>query len=261
MFKLIIGEGNGMNMKKDIKHRFFKIEDEWNVVHLPNRPNGFAILVIGDVNHYVEEDTSNWLQNPLRNQLLEGLEEKGYTIFYSNLFGRNWGSQKAVKFLEGLYHFILRSEIINKNIHLLAEGMGGLVAMKLMKHMEPNIRSAVLIDPCLDLNAHLEMEKENKLFYKRLCRELSIAYELPERIIERNIAGSYDLCEYLTKTPIKVFDSTNKTAYPASIHSRKLETLRNNTGYPIDLSFHLFEQRYQYIDSLVKFYRKHEKVL
>ena len=31
-----------------ITERFFQIETEWNVIHLPFKPNGFGILIIGD---------------------------------------------------------------------------------------------------------------------------------------------------------------------------------------------------------------------
>ena len=101
---------------------FFCVGDQWNIVHLPRKPNGFAVLILGDVNHYVSKSNSFWLQHPERTRFVEILVQNGYTVFSSNLYGRNWGSWKASDLAEKVYHSVLRREILNKKIHIIAEG-------------------------------------------------------------------------------------------------------------------------------------------
>ena len=68
-----------------------------------------------------------------KNLQIQSLLKEGYTVFYSNLYGKNWGSEKAVKLAKRLYEHIIRSEIMNDKIHIIAEGMGALVALKLLQ--------------------------------------------------------------------------------------------------------------------------------
>ena len=72
---------------------------------------------------------------------------------------------------------MIRTEIMNDKIHIIAEGMGALVALKLLHNMNESIRSIVLINPILSLQHHLELEKDRKFFYKKLVKELANAYE------------------------------------------------------------------------------------
>lgn len=97
-----------------ITERFFQMDSEWNVVHLPYKPNGFLVFIFGDRNHFVGEDSSFWLQHYGRNQLLTSLRNKGYTLVNSNLFGRHWGSEKAVAYAKQLIHYVFKQEILNE---------------------------------------------------------------------------------------------------------------------------------------------------
>ena len=106
--------------------RNFQLDTEWNVIHYPERPKGFGILIIGDERNFVDSNTSFWLQNEGKTKLLQSLLDAGYTVFYSNLYGKNWGSEKAVRLSKRLYQHMIRSEILNGKIHILAEGMGAL---------------------------------------------------------------------------------------------------------------------------------------
>lgn len=105
-------EGGRQAMK--ITERFFKVGSEWNVIHLPYRPNGFAVFIFGDRNHFVGEESSFWMQHHGRNQLLTSLRNQGYTLVNSNLFGRHWGSEKAVHYAKQLIHYVFRQEILNE---------------------------------------------------------------------------------------------------------------------------------------------------
>lgn len=246
----------------NLDQSFFKINDQWNVIHLPERPNGFAILLIGDQNHYVDETTSLWIQNPERFQMIENLREKGYTIFYSNLFGKHWGSPKSVNLLKQLYQIVIRREILNDKIHVIAEGMGALTALRLMNDMEPLLRSVSMLSPCLDLKAFVNTEKNNKLFYKRLMTELSNAYMIDEKFVETEIINSFNLEKFISKIPVKIWHSTNRVLYTVSDHSRKFENIRRELqGAPIELSLHLFEKRFHITSNIISYLNRYEQIL
>ncbi len=46
-----------------MESRNFQLDAEWNIVHYPEQPLGFGILIIGDERHFVDQNTSFWLQN------------------------------------------------------------------------------------------------------------------------------------------------------------------------------------------------------
>ncbi|MEC1694074.1 alpha/beta hydrolase [Schinkia azotoformans] len=257
----MLNKGKEAGKTMNLDQHFFKINDQWNVIHLPERPNGFAILIIGDQNHYVDKTTSLWIQNPERFQMLENLREKGYTIFYSNLFGRHWGSPKSVHLLKQLYHLVIRREILNDKIHVIAEGMGALAALRLMNEMEPSLRSVSMLSPCLDLKAFINTEKNNKLFYKRLLKELAFSYKIEEKYVESEIINNFDLCNFTSKTPVKIWHSTNRVLYSFSDHSRSFEKIREQEGAPIELSIHLFEKRFHITSNIISYLKRYEQVL
>lgn len=63
-----------------ITERYFQLGTEHNVIHLPYRPNGFGIFILGDRTHFVGNHSSFWLQHYGRNQLLNMLRNEGYTL-------------------------------------------------------------------------------------------------------------------------------------------------------------------------------------
>ncbi|OZM58246.1 hypothetical protein CIB95_01345 [Lottiidibacillus patelloidae] len=245
-----------------IKERYFMIEDQWNIIHLPHKPNGFGVMIIGDTNHYVDKRSSLWMQNSERRHLIQDLLDKGYTVFYSNLFGRHWGSKNALDVSVKLYHHVMKNEILNKKIHLLVEGMGGLLALKLMETLGENIRSTVMINPCLFLKAHFNREKTNKLFYKRLKREISIAYEVDEKEVEGLLNKDEFSCENLkSEVPTKIWHAASGSKYLVSDHSRCYESFRKLYQSPIDLSLHLADGRFSFSKQITRFFKTNEKVL
>jgi hypothetical protein len=245
----------------EINERHFMIEDQWNIIHCPYKPNGFGVMIIGDTNHYVDSKTSLWIQNSDRNILLKRLLDKGYTVFYSNYYGRHWGCPRALEIAVKLYHSVIKKEILNQKVHLLVEGMGGLLSMKCLEEMKECIRSVALISPCLYLQAHFEREKTTKLFYKRLIREIVEAYQVKEEEVPQLIQSVNGLCEKEYTIPTKIWHATNGSKYLVSDHSRCYEAFRNRNGNPIDLALHLPENRFKFNQQIMQFYNEHEKKL
>lgn len=238
--------------------QFFKLDTEWSALHLPKRPNGFAVLIIGDKTNFVEESSSFWIQNYARSQILEYLKDEGYTVFYSNLYGANWGNPASVKLAKQLYHIVMKREILNTRIHILAEGMGALTAMQLSKRMQGEIRSMAFLNPCIDLVAHIEHERKNKFFYKKLIKEVAKAYHLEEREVEfkiKNLAPKDNLV--IPGIPIKIWHNTNERTYTPEIHSKKYQS----GNEMVTLSYHISENTYAFSRSIGSFYKENEKEL
>lgn len=242
-----------------ITERFFQLETEWNVVHLPTKPNGFGILILGDRTDFVEKNSSFWHQNYGRHQFIKDLMNKGYTLFHSNLYGCNWGSPRAVTMAKQLYHLILKKEILNQKIHILSEGMGGLTALQLMETVPDNIRSVAMLNPCLDLKVHLEKEREHKFFYKRLVKEISLAYGTDEKKLHSLNLPSMD--NLTSHNPVQIWQRMNSYTYVPQDHCKRYEEVRNNMGSPIQLIFHFGDNPYRTNQSIIKFYKENEKNL
>ncbi|WP_044748691.1 alpha/beta hydrolase [Bacillus alveayuensis] len=236
-----------------IKERFFQLDEQWCTIHLPERPNGFAILIIGDTNHFVNEKTSFWMQHAGRSQLIEELRRYGYTIFYSNLYGRHWGSPKAVRLAKQLIYYVLKSEILNNRIYLLAEGMGALVALRLIDALPNRIRAVAMLSPCLDLQAQVTYEQENKFFYKRMIKEIASAYEVDDENVSTIL---WSLPTKKECIPVKIWQMSGVTHYPSSLHCRKYEELRKTWNCPIAVIYHLPEKRYGFSQAIHKFFQE-----
>lgn len=245
-----------------IIERFFLVGGEWNVIHLPRKPNGFAVFIIGDVNHYVNHYTSSWHQRPDQYQFIEQLKDAGYTVIYSNLFGRNWGSDDACRFMQRLYKEVMIKEILNKKVHVIAEGMGALIAAKLIPNMKSSFRSVVMINPCLNLMHYFNTEKRNKLFYKRFLKELKLAYNVEECELE-NVLSSMNSSSYKAMPiPLKILHCLDRTPYSLEQHIRPYEQLNNQSELEIELSIFLEEKSFQRLAKpTIQFLKSHEKPL
>ncbi|WP_243385735.1 hypothetical protein [Bacillus kexueae] len=242
-----------------ISERFFQIEQEWNVVHLPEKPNGFGVLIIGDKSHYVDEDSSFWIQHYGRRQLLHLLRASGYTVFYSNLYGRHWGSPKATMLSKELYYLVQKKEILNKRIHIIAEGMGALTALQLMEIMGDDIRSVSLLNPCIQLKEQLQLERENKFFYKRMIRELSIAYGLDEKEVEKQSFAQ--ISNFKSTVPVRIWQKMYGSPYTYQLHSKVYEEYRTDIHSPIQLTFYLPENATRVYQMMMNYLRSHERIL
>ncbi len=246
--------------RKVMNQQQFVLDGEWNIVHLPERPNGFAIFVIGDRNHFVDNSTSFWVQNAGRFTYLKLFLEKGYTVFYSNLFGRNYGSPKAVNFAKRLYHVVMKREILNESIHLLVEGMGALTGLQLVEDLGEKIRSVAMLNPCLSLRAQLSHEQENKLFYKRIVKEIMAAYDWEEHDFEDQIKNLPMFEKLKGNSPVKIWISIDEQTYQSKKMSKIFEQSRKKHSQ-VQLIFHMTEKRFGIGNSIIQFYEKHEKRL
>ncbi|MGJ7910322.1 hydrolase [Neobacillus sp. LXY-1] len=240
-----------------MESRSFQIDTEWNIVYYPEKPTGFGVLIIGDERHFVEENKCFWTQNEGKLAIVDKLKEQGYTIFSSNLYGRNWGSENAVELAQRLYQYVIRHEIINHKIHILAEGMGSLVAVKLMEKMKEQIRSVILINPILSLKFHLEQEKEHKFFYKKLMRELTAAYKLEQQSLENTISALDDTEQLDTEIPVKIIHILSGAK--SYNQSKQYKYFLQNSN--ISPTFIVSEKKQQLGSICKKFYRQYETIL
>lgn len=239
----------------------YQIDDQWNVLHLPNQPNGFAIMIIGDTHHYVNEDSNLWEESTSHHLLLQTLLQEGYTVFYSNLYGHHWGNLHSQKLAEDLIHNVLGRGILNRKIHLLAEGMGALTALNLMEYDHEKIRSCVLINPLLDLQKYLKSVKEMKWFYKRMLLEIARAYHVPVAEVENHISRKKPLADYKTNVSVKIWHSTERSVYPFTVHSRPYAKNREKLGSPITLMIHFPEHQLKHRKEICAFFKENEKQL
>ena len=240
-----------------MESREFQMDTQWNIIYYPERPTGFGVLIIGDERHFVDESKCFWTQNEGKQAIICELREKGYTIFSSNLYGRHWGSEKAVDLAQRVYEQVIRSEILNTKIHILAEGMGALVAVKLMEKMNGTIRSVVLLNPILSLKQHLEQEKEHKFFYKKLIRELTAAHGIEQAELEKKMAEMEDHIQLNVDIPVKIIHvlSGGRSFNQSKQYQKILSTSSINP------TFILPEKKSQIGKTCINFYRKHEAEL
>ncbi|AOC57198.1 MULTISPECIES: hypothetical protein [Bacillus] len=244
-----------------VSERFFQLGSQWNVIHLPQKPNGFGILILGDRNHFVQENTSFWLQHYGRNQLLTALKDEGYTLFNSHLHGNHWGCEDAVFSAKQLVHHTLKQEILNREIHVLAEGMGALVAMSLAEEMPEVLRSIALVNPCLHLYAQREREKEHKFFYKQLIKELAKSYGCSEKEAETYPLPACPV--HSAHVPIHIWQRLNGAPYAYELHAKPFidQHMKNPEHCQIDLTLHMFDHPRRIFQSIHKFYKSHEREL
>jgi hypothetical protein len=240
-----------------MENRNFQMDTQWNIIHYPGKPTGFGILIIGDERHFVDESKCFWTQNEGKLAIINQLKESGYTIFSSNLYGRNWGSDQAVDLAQRLYQQVIRSEILNNKVHLIAEGMGALVAVKLMEKMNGQLRSVVLLNPILSLKKHIELEKEHKFFYKKLVREVTAAHKIDPLLLVKELESMDDEVKLQFGVPIKIIHvmSSGKSYN----QSKQLQQLLANTD--ISPTYIVPEKKQQLGNMMKKFFNQFEKVL
>ncbi|WP_283152359.1 hypothetical protein [Guptibacillus hwajinpoensis] len=238
-----------------IRKRAYQLDGEWTIVLVPERPNGFGIFIIGGLTHFVDADTSFWLQNHTREGMIADFLEAGYIVYTSNLYGRHWGSPKAAKLTERIYHLVHKQEILNPRIHVVAEGMGVLAANAFLNNRHTLVRSAALLNPCFDLKRLVRQEQVNRLFYKRLLREMAQAYEIEnDEVLTRIDNKETEACP----CPVKIWHHSMKSPYSLE-QIREYERLQQELGYSIDLA--LLSDSYQFLGKkMIRFFQQHEEL-
>lgn len=244
-----------------MESRNFKLDTETNIIHYPYKPNGFGILILGDERHFVENNSSFWTQNEGKKALLERLKEAGYTIFYSNLYGMNWGSPKAVELAVNLCAYVRRNEILNTKIHILAEGMGALTALKLLRK-EQHIRSLLLLNPILSLKRHLEQEKEHKFFYKKLIHEIADSYQVHVDEVPKLFKNGDDFPNIPREIQTKIIQVlSGGRSYKQSEMMKVYFKQWDKEKVPISISYLVPEKMSLIAPKAIEFYKQNELVL
>jgi len=240
-----------------MENRNFQIDTQWNIIHYPEKPTGFGILLIGDERHFVDKNKCFWTQNEGKLVIINELKKAGYTIFSSNLYGRHWGSNHAVELAQRLYQQVMRSEILNHKIHILAEGMGALAAVSLMEKMQGQLRSVVLINPILSLKRQIEQEKEHKFFYKKLMMEVAVAHQKDFQVIETDLKETNPLVKLELGVPIKIIQvlSGGKSYNQSKLLQKLLENTEISPTYIVP------EKKQQLGRQMINFFQQHEQEL
>ncbi len=239
------------------QRRFFQLDEQGCIIHVPDRPNGFALFLIGDGDHFVNEQTSFWLEHPGRRQWLEDWLERGYTVFSSHLYGWHWGSPKAVRLARQLIYSVLKSEIVNQRIYIVAEGVGALVALQLLGAMPSQIRAVAMINPCLDVRAQLDYEQEHPFVYRRMVREIATAYGLKEEEVPETVPSLF-LSPH--DVPVTIWQLAGVSSYPSALHSRKYEQWMKTTNNRVRVVYELPEKRRQLARQIGQFFCQYNEL-
>lgn len=236
-----------------IRERFYEIDNEWCVIHLPKKPSGFAIILLGNIQNYVEKNNVFWLNHEGRNGVLETLREAGYTIICSNLYGKHWGSEQAVSLAKYCYHFLNKTETVNPKVHIIAEGIGAFLALEIAEQMQYNIRTLCLIDPIISIQNECIKEKKNKLYYKKFQKELKRAYGKKENDSFVKLLSSIEERTLNPFIPTKIYSNTRNIE--ASTFFKTVENDYNN----ISLAYYVTEAKYQTLTNMIRFFKENEK--
>jgi hypothetical protein len=243
--------------------RYIRLEKQWNVIYLPERPSGFAVLLLGDNGMLVEENTNYWEQHPEKNMFVKDLLNRGYTVIASSLFDRHWGSPRAFQLLEQLYHFVLKREILNKKFHLFAEGSGALLAIRWLNSYSDLVRSCYFVNPCFSLETYYEQEKENKLYFKRFIKEIGEAYKLHQKEINGDKVKM--ITPVLTSKlvpPLSIHCHMQEKRFPLQLQSRPFQKQLADREIIVNLRIHGNDKSfYKASQSVFPFYKKHEEFL
>lgn len=235
--------------------RSFQYGGQWNIIYYPKKPSGFSVFIIGDHHHFVENQDSYWLHHPGRLQLLEQLQRSGYTAFSSNLSREDWDYKKSALFAKSLYYMIMKSEILNENIHIFAEGKGALTALKLLQELQEQVRSVVFLNPCFTINRRENQKVIHDQAYNKMSlrgRETTVRKINPIQT-ENKLAADLKL-----SIPIKIIHVIGDEDTKARSLYRKIQKINKGETEIIHLSP---EKRYKVPSETLRFYKKYENVL
>lgn len=243
--------------------RYQQIGQEWSVIYLPERPNGFAVFLLSDNGVMTRESDSDWEVHPEKELFVNGLLQRGYTIVVPPLQTTHWGSEDDFRMVLHMYHRVLKQEILNKCVHVLAEGTGALLALRWIATNGEQIRSCYFINPCFNLPAYFRQEQENKWFFKRFVKEIAKVYDEDENIVtEKYIQMISPPTIFKHVPPLSIHCDMNEKRFPLHVHSRPfLQKLAELDTY-VNLRIHGNEKSFNHIaQAAYPFFKKHEAKL
>ena len=226
--------------------RSFQYDGHWNIIYYPKKPSGFSIFVIGDSHHYVDKQDSFWLHHPGRLQLLDEFKEAGYTVFSSGFPSGNTSEEEQALFARNLYHLVMKSEILNEQIHLFAEGKGALIALKLMQ-CSRFIRSAVFLNPVFETKKRV---KYSAPYYP------NASFASGGAVRSASLTKPVKDAEASLAVPIKCIHIQGDEGCPLPL--RKLQ--RNNAEETVFTHLPRYK-RYKVPAETISFFKNHENVL
>lgn len=239
--------------------RAFRLDNQPCLLHIPEKPNGYLVLYLGDSGHYVEDNQAFWLEHPERSKFIQYLLDKGYTLFTSQLYGNAWGSKKSVHLLNQLYEHIRRQVTVNPYIHVVAEGMGALTALHWQEQHKLSIRSMTFFTPCLSLKALYEQEQTNQLYFKRFKKELAQSYEVDEKDLHSEIIQSSKIPE--TSSPVLIFHDVANPYYSVHHHSRRFEEQQQDANQSVHLKLAIQPILPRVTSTVLQFLQEYETTL
>ena len=152
-------------------------------------------------------------------------------------------------------------EILNEKVHIIAEGMGAIVALKLLQDMNASIRSIILINPILSLKYHLELEKDRKFFYKRLIKELEFSHEMKFQELLEKIQDSGEYICLNSAVPIKIIHVlSDNRSYKQSQFLKELSVKWDKAKRPFSICYMVPEKKQQLPKQMIQFFKLHEEI-
>jgi len=239
--------------------RAFRLDNQPCLLHIPEKPNGYLVLYLGDSGHYVEDNQAFWLEHPERSKFIHYLLDQGYTLFTSHLYGNDWGSKKSVHLLNQLYEHVRRQVTVNPYIHVVAEGMGALTALHWQEKHNMAFRSMTFFTPCLSLKALYEQEQMNQLYFKRFKKELAQSYEIDENHIDQEIIKDYQMPK--TSSPVLIFHDVANPYYTVHNHSRRFEEQQQEAEHTVELKLAIQPILPRVTSTVLQFLRSYESTL
>lgn len=196
--------------KKDL---FIELNGQMNYIGVPEKPNGYGILILGGENTYVKNGEKDFDKNEHITKLVNDLIDKGYIIGYSNSHNKSWGSPLAKQDILYLQTYMSEQFHLNPSFHVIGISMGGILALDLLTDDAFDMKTMVLYKPIMDLKRHREYILNIKKI-DEIGEELSTAYHLNIHSIDNLLESSNILKKKFKFIPIKVMHGKVDTIIP-----------------------------------------------
>ncbi|MDF2607646.1 MAG: hydrolase [Bacillales bacterium] len=239
-----------------ILKRNFNIQGEKCITYIPEKPNGFGLMIIGDKTNYITSNSWFWEDSPGRYNILSRLLDDGYTVFSVNLSGNHWGNNSVSNLIIKLYNHVLKNEILNPSIHLLTEGNGALLINSLLKEIS-KFRSISCIDPLFSIKDCILLEENQRIYYKTSLKEICEAYKLKE-----NEIFSFLLRNELVETinyPVRIYTSAKLTVYQKYKNSL-IMNFCDKYIQDYSIKYYMDDTKYSQILNITSFLKRYEKI-